>query len=530
MAAERLHVMAASVRTAYAQGEEDEALLPRVLVDAAGRPVGRIGHGHEVIFYDLRGEREVELTQAFVDPEFRAFDTAGRRARFTTMIEYHPSLPVAVAFPPSGPLQGTLGERLAAAGKTVVKVVESEKAIHLAYFLNGKREAPFPGERRVVVESDRELANYNEKPQMAASEVADRVLEELKGRADVIIVNFANIDVVGHLEDAAAVVAAVETVDRELGRVVAAARNAGVTALVTADHGTVEKWLYPDGKVDTGHTDSPVPFIICEDRLQGWTLQAGDITDVAPTLLNLLGIEPPPQMTGRSLLTTLPDNFRAARAMLVICDGWGQREEEYGNMIKKARTPVMDELRKRYPSTILAAAGDAVGMPRGKVGNSEAGHLHIGAGQRILSDRLRIDEAIAAGDFQTNPALRGAFARARSYNVPLHLLGIVSFYSSHGSLHHLYELLKMAKAQGAPEVYHHALLGRRGERPEAGARYLDEVEGFCEQLGVGRVVTVMGRFWALDREQNWDRVERAYRALAEGKGIECRSENAASKR
>jgi 2,3-bisphosphoglycerate-independent phosphoglycerate mutase len=102
------------------------------------------------------------------------------------------------------------------------------------------------------------------------------------------------------------------------------------------------------------------------------------------------------------------------------------------------------------------------------------------------------------------------------------LLGIVSFYSSHGSVSHLYELLKMAKARGVTEVYHHGLLGRRGERPEAGARYIDDVEKFCEDIGLGRVVTVMGRFWALDREHNWDRVERAYRALTDGAGVEVR--------
>ena len=108
---------------------------------------------------------------------------------------------------------------------------------------------------------------------------------------------------------------------------------------------------------------------------------------------------------------------------------------------------------------------------------------------------------------------------AKQENRPLHLLGIVSFYSSHGSVDHLYALLKMAKDRGVQVVFHHALLGRRGERPEAGARYIDDVEKFCKQLGLGQVVTVMGRFWALDREENWDRVEKAYRAMTEGKGV-----------
>jgi 2,3-bisphosphoglycerate-independent phosphoglycerate mutase len=517
---DKLHVMAEAVRSAYNAGEEDEALSPRVLVDNAGLAMGRIGDHDLVIFYDIRGEREVQLTRAFVEPGFPPFATAGRVARFTTMIEYHSELPVAVAFPPEVAVRGTLGEALAAAGKRVVKVVESEKAVHLSYFLNGKREAAFPGERLSVVESRKDVANYDQAPEMSAAEVTARVLAELRGDADVIVVNYANIDVVGHLQDAAAVVAAVETVDRELGRVLAAAEAAGVTAIVTADHGTVEKWLYPDGKIDTGHTDSPVPLALVGPGLKGVTLRPGGaLTDVAPTLLDLLGLPVPPEMTGASLILGQPAGATAGRALLIICDGWGERAEDYGNMIRRAATPVMDRLRAERPFTALAAAGEAVGMPAGKVGNSEAGHLHLGAGRRLLSDRQRIDAAIADGSFRSNPAFAAAMDVAVREGRALHLLGIVSFYSSHGSVEHLYELLKMARERGVGQVFHHALLGRRGERPEAGARYIDDVEALCEQLGLGRVVTVMGRFWALDRENNWDRVERAYRALADGVGV-----------
>jgi 2,3-bisphosphoglycerate-independent phosphoglycerate mutase len=132
---------------------------------------------------------------------------------------------------------------------------------------------------------------------------------------------------------------------------------------------------------------------------------------------------------------------------------------------------------------------------------------------------VRIDQALKHGTFFRNQAFLNAFRISREKNVPIHLLGIVSFYSSHGSLKHLYALLELAKMQGANDVYIHSLLGRRGERPEAGAYYIQELENYCEKLGVGKVVTVMGRFWALDREQNWDRVQKAYDALVFGKGI-----------
>ncbi len=515
----KLHVMAEAVRGAYREGEEDEAMLPRVLCDAHDVPAGRIGQDDLVIFYDIRGEREVELTRCFVEPSFPHFDTQGRTARFFTMIEYHSSLPVEAAFPPELEIKDTVCDCITRAGMDLVKVVESEKAVHLSYFLNGKRETPFPGERRKVIESPRDVKNYDEKPEMAADLVADSVISELGGGARVIMVNFANVDVVAHIEDQSAVIAAVEAADKELGRVLDAARKKGVPALVTADHGAAEKWLYPDGKIDTGHTDSPVPFVVVDENNKGAGLKQGALTDVAPTILHMLGLEKPEEMTGEALFESHTSRNEAERLLFIIMDGWGYNGDSYGNLIMKARTPVMDAICGSYPFTTLAASGEAVGMPQGKVGNSESGHLHIGAGRRVPSDRIRIDAAIKDGSFQENPAFMKAMQAAAKEKRPLHLLGIVSFYSSHGSVDHLCELLKMAKSAGVPGVYVHSLLGRRGERPEAGARYIDDVESFCEELGLGRVVTVMGRFWALDREDNWDRVEKAFRALADGQGI-----------
>ncbi len=514
----KLKVMAESVRAAYAAGEEDEQLLPRVLVDSNGSTLGRIRHGEPVIFYDIRGEREIELTQAFTDPEFPHFDTKARVADFTTMIEYHSELPVKVAFPPQTEIKGTLVETVTAAGMKLAKVVESEKAIHLSYFLNGKRETPFPGESMEVIESPRNVKNHDERPEMSSSRVVEKVIEKLRGDDHVIVVNFANVDVLGHIENENAVKKGIEAVDKALGQVLDVARSQGVPTLVTADHGSAEKWYYPEGTIDTGHTNSPVPFVVVGDNMKHARLeQGGDLTWVAPTMLSILGLERPKEMTGRSLLKD-GQELRAQRLMLVILDGWGLSEDEFGNIIKKSRTPVMDSISKEYPFTRIHASGEWVGMPANNVGNSEAGHLHIGAGRRILSDRIRIDNAVSEGAFKDNEALTASMLAAVNEGLPLHLLGIVSFYSSHGSVNHLYALLEMAKEKGVKTVYHHALLGRRGERPEAGARYIDDVERFCEELGLGRVVTVMGRFWALDREDNWDRVETAYRALADGQG------------
>jgi len=295
-----------------------------------------------------------------------------------------------------------------------------------------------------------------------------------------------------------------------------------VTVVVTADHGTVERWLYPDGAIDTGHTDSPVPlFVISPEELS--LRDGGALTDVAPTVLQLLGVPKPEAMTGSSLLEDASGaTLDKRRVLLLIVDGWGYREEPHGNLIAQAQTPVMDRLQKERPFTTLEASGRAVGMPQGTVGNSEAGHLHLGAGRTIYSDRLRIDEAIADGSFYDNEAFLWAMRGAKRAGTRLHLLGIVSFYSSHGSLDHLLALLELARREGLTEVYLHSMLGRRGEHPESGARYIEQVKKDTSDLGVGRVVSVIGRFWSLDREENWDRIEKTYRWLVYGDGRQVR--------
>ncbi len=204
--------------------------------------------------------------------------------------------------------------------------------------------------------------------------------------------------------------------------------------------------------------------------------------------------------------------------LLLILDGWGIGDGGPGDLIAQAHTPVMDGLLARWPNTELAASGPSVGMPPGTVGNSEAGHLHIGAGRVVPADRVRIDQALADGSFYDNAAFLWAMRGAKRAGTRLHLLGIVSFYSSHGSVDHLLALLEMARREAVPEVYIHSMLGRRGERPESGAIYIEQVEREAERLGTGQLATVIGRFWSLDREGHWDRIERTYRMLVEGQG------------
>ena len=526
---QKKYPMAEALRVAYRSGErDDETLEPRVLVDSRNRPVGRLEQGDYVIFYNLRGEREVELCQALLDPNFAHFPVEKeRRLNMVTMIPYHKALPARVAFIPEEEVRDTLSEVLSRNGLKQVKISESEKAIHVSFFLNGKNREPFPGEERIAVPTPKDVPFFDQKPEMNASGVADAVIEKLREEdISFLFANFANIDVLGHIESIPAIQKAVETVDLQMGRCLEEARRQGVVTIVTADHGTAEKWLYPDGTIDTGHTNSPVPLAIVptDQNPPSFRLRPeGELADVAPTILEILSLPKPEAMSGKSLLINAPP-FQKGRVLLLLLDGWGHREEPHGNLIAQAKTPVMDSIRRKYPFTALKASGEAVGLPEGTVGNSEVGHLHLGAGRRISSDRLRIDRTILDGSFFENEVFLWAMRGAKREGKNFHLLGIVSFFSSHGSVDHLRALLRLAKREKVAKLYLHAMLGRRGERKESGHRYLELIEKEMEDLGLGRVASVIGRYWSLDREENWDRIEKTYRMLVygEGKPVESR--------
>ncbi len=485
-----------------------------------------------MIFYDIRGEREVELTQSLIHKEFSPFPVEkDLNLNFVTMIEYDPSLDVKVAFPPEGKIPNTLYEILSKEKLNFIKISESEKAVHIGFFMNGKNDEVFPGEKRIVVPSPEGISSYVSTPEMSASLVADEIVKNLGDSSfRMITANFANVDVVGHIEDKTAVIQAVEEVDCQLGRIIEDCRKKGVMLVVTSDHGTVEEWLYPDGAINTGHTKNPVPFIIADfasKSPESLSMEKeGELADVAPTILNILGLETPVEMTGKNLIQgSFRDDEAQRRVLLLILDGWGMREGKEGNLIAEARTPNFDKLWSRFPHAWLEASGEAVGMPSQTVGNSEAGHLHIGAGRRIFLDRVKIDKAIEDKSFFRNEAFLWAMEGAKKDQKALHLLGIVSFYSSHGTIDHLLALLRLAKQLEVARVFIHSLIGRRGEKPESGALYVAKVLDMCMSLSLGQVVTVIGRFWALDREENWDRVEKTYRAMVYGEGTHVRCAN-----
>ena len=209
--------------------------------------------------------------------------------------------------------------------------------------------------------------------------------------------------------------------------------------------------------------------------------------------------------------------------VLIIMDGWGIRENREGNAIALAETPHVDSYRGRYPFISLKASGEAVGLPQGQMGNSEVGHLNMGAGRVVYQEFTRISLAIRDGSFFKNPVLLEIIKKVKENNSALHLLGLVSDGGVHSHIEHLYALLELAKQEGLEKVYIHALLDGRDVPPANAKEYLRAVKAKTKSLGVGEIATVSGRYYAMDRDNRWDRVEKAYRAFVYGEGEEAAS-------
>ena len=214
--------------------------------------------------------------------------------------------------------------------------------------------------------------------------------------------------------------------------------------------------------------------------------------------------------------------------VLTILDGWGFSPVTEGNAIAAARKPTYDALLREYPNTLIRTSGKAVGLPDGQMGNSEVGHLNIGAGRIVLMDVTRIDQMIASGEFFRNPVLLDSMRHARAHR--LHLMGLCSDGGVHSLLTHLYALLKLAKQETVPEVFVHCFMDGRDTPPESGAGYLEQLQKEMRQIGTGKIASVSGRYYAMDRDQRWDRIERAFGAMVLGKGEKNSDPVAALKR
>ena len=288
----------AVMQKSYDAGVTDEFIVPTVVTEGAG-----IKAGDSVIFFNFRPDRARELTRALVDPDFAGFEREKGFFPLTyiCMTQYDATMPnVEVAYRPES-LANTLGEYLSRLGKTQLRIAETEKYAHVTFFFNGGVEAPYEGEDRVLIPSPK-VATYDLQPEMSAYAVTDEAVRRIEsGRYDVIILNYANCDMVGHTGVFEAAVKAVEAVDTCLGRLLAALEKAGGRAFLTADHGNADQMADENGAPFTAHTTNPVPFVAIgfgDIKLRS----GGRLADIAPTMLQAMGLPQPEEMTGRSLL------------------------------------------------------------------------------------------------------------------------------------------------------------------------------------------------------------------------------------
>ena len=294
-----------ALELSYADDKGDEFIEPAIIAGDGEEP-HLIRNNDAIIFFNFRADRAREITRAFTESEFSGFTVSERPelASFVCMTSYDADFDLPVAFPPT-PMGSLLGQLISDAGMKQLRIAETEKYAHVTFFFNGGGDAPFKGEERVLVPSPKDVRTYDERPSMSAFELTDRVVEKLNEKIyDLIVLNYANCDMVGHTGMLPAAVEAVETVDACLGRLIETARHAGYSLLVTADHGNAEKMMDDSsGQPHTAHTTNPVPFILVDDDMKERNLRrGGKLADIAPTILDLLGMEKPVQMDGVSLI------------------------------------------------------------------------------------------------------------------------------------------------------------------------------------------------------------------------------------
>ncbi len=511
-------VLAETVREMYQAGQTDYYLEPVVLIDEQGQPIGRIKDGDSVIFCCRRGEREIQLTEAFTSPGFGFFPRPDfKELTFVTLTLYHEKFKdLPIAFAPNK-VTSVLGEIVSRAGLKQLRAAESEKFAHVTIFLNGGENQPFDSEDDICIPSPKGIP-FDQVPELSLAGVSDAVKQGIKTHYDLIVTNFANGDVIGHTENREAKIECARIVDQHLGRVVETAMDEGYVVIVTADHGNLEVMSNPDGSHHVSHTTNLVPFLLINPFASSpVSLKDGKLADIAPTILSVMGIEQPSLMEGEPLVF---DHVwsEPRRVLLIILDGWGLGPDDDTNPIYLAETPVFDELMQRYPGSKLEASGEAVGLKAGKAGNSEAGHMNIGAGRVILQDDVRLDQAMKDGSFYTNEVFMKVIQDVKKRDTNLHLIALLTEKSSHGSVDYPLALLRMAKEHGLKQVNLHVIFDGRSTEPGSAPDLLKKFDSQIEEIGIGQIVGGVGRGIALDRDGNYHKTKQAFDAFVYGLG------------
>ncbi len=508
-----------AIKKNYSRGITDEFMPALKLTGEEGD----IKKNDSLVFFNFRSDRMEEINNVF-QAGFDKFPTKNDlNLRIVDMTEYDKRLGFPVAFPPRQ-VEMPFDELANKLGILIIKVTETTKGKkHLTFFLRGKRQDPFPNEKLYVNFPSPKKAN----PEMMMKDIANKIKEVLgrikeKGIGEykkvVIIGNLCAPDMVGHEGNFELTKQAVEATDRYSKEIIEAVLNAGGAAIDTADHGNAEENT-------TSHTIYPVHCVFAGKGLSKKTglrdIEQPNLSNIYATIFHLLGnLKDVPKSKSPSLLG---DNFQGAFDLvyLNIRDGQGinPNPNDPKDAVRLAEKPFYDSLKKEYPYIEIGAAGEDAGVREGQMGNSEVGHETIGAGVVSVQDILEIDRAIKDGSFYQNKALLSAMDSCLKNNSALHLSGLAQDAAGdyisgvHSSLQHLRALLQFAKNKGVKRVYLHLYLDGRDEPPTNGIKRIQEVKKMVEEIGVGKIVEVIGRFYVMDREDQWERVQIAYDSM-----------------
>jgi 2,3-bisphosphoglycerate-independent phosphoglycerate mutase len=294
----------AAVQQSYAEDLTDEFILPTVVMDEQGKPIATIKDGDVAICFNFRTDRCREITKALTQQDFPTFEMTKLDLHYTTMTEYDATFENVHVIFETDNLNNTIGQVLEQHGKKQIRIAETEKYPHVTFFFSGGRENPYEGEQRILASSPK-VATYDLQPEMSAVELTDAILVELeKAEVDFVCLNYANADMVGHTGIWQAVIKAVETVDSCVSRVVTKGLEKGYTIFLTADHGNADYMINPDGSPNTAHTTNPVPLFIIDNEWRG-TIEKGKLGDIAPTILKMMDLPVPTEMTGNNLIDAI---------------------------------------------------------------------------------------------------------------------------------------------------------------------------------------------------------------------------------
>lgn len=512
--------LADALRSRYALGDKDYWMPPLVRHD--DDHAGEFEDGDALLLCLRRGDRQAQILEAITEADFRPFPTKPLpNLAFVSLIQYQQKFShLKSVFSTIRP-RDTLGEAISRNNLRQLRIAESEKISHVTYYFNGRDTGAFPGEERHVEKSPRS-GEFAAHPGTRTMEVALKAAEAMHaGQHAFILVNLAAGDIIGHIDNWDLNVRCAQEVDKALGHICTEAAKAGYAVVTTADHGLLEVGRRKDGSASVEHTLSKVLFNVYgmeAEPAEDLAARECTLADVAPTVLDILGLEKPAAMTGKSLIRKVA---APRKCIMVIMDGWGLGENDpTTNPIKAASTPWYDRLVTSGAFQALTASGLSVGLPQGRSGNSETGHLTLGCGRVIPQDELRIATAVAGGELQDNPALGEIAERCLRQGARPHVVLMLSDKSSHGNMSEGAAVVRYLEEKGIRDTRIHLVLDGRSTPPQGAPALLESLKAILGSGSTAVLASAMGRGIILDRSGNYlDTTKKAYEGLILGKGF-----------